>query len=107
MKKNVFNHLMAFLANLEKGKIHYTLTHPRENAIMISVVVPGERWEIEFLDDGSVEVERFISDGEISDETALGELLTKYSDQDESSLTSLNAMNLEVSAEYQAAEQIV
>jgi len=103
MKKNVFNNLMAFLADLEKGKIHYTLTHHRENALMINIVVPGERWEVEFFDDGSVEIERFISAGEIADEAALSELLAKYSDQNDGCLASLNAMNLEVSAEYQAA----
>ena len=47
---------------------------------MVLVTVPGERWEVEFLADGSVEVERFISDGEIYGEDILGELFTKYTD---------------------------
>jgi hypothetical protein len=38
---------------------------------MITVAVPGERWEIEFLDDGSIEIERFISNGKIFGERAL------------------------------------
>jgi hypothetical protein len=47
---------------------------------MVLVAVPGERWEVEFLDDGSVEVERFISNGEICGEEALHELWTTYAD---------------------------
>jgi hypothetical protein len=50
---------------------------------MVLVTVPGERWEVEFLVDGSVEVERFISDGEIYGEDTLGELFMKYTDQED------------------------
>ena len=49
---------------------------------MVLVAVPGERWEIEFLADGSIEVERFISDGGIYGEEALNELFANYSDQE-------------------------
>ena len=82
MRGNVFDKFLAFLAKLEQGKISYTLAHHRDDAIMVSAAVPGERWEIEFLDDGSIEVERFVSNGEIYGESALSELLAKYSDQD-------------------------
>ena len=47
---------------------------------MVLVTVPGERWEVEFLGDGSIEVERFLSNGEICGEEALRELLTRYAD---------------------------
>jgi len=40
---------------------------------MVLLTVPGQRWEIEFLGNGSVEVERFISNGEICGEEALAE----------------------------------
>ena len=49
---------------------------------MVLVRVPGERWEVEFLADGSVEVERFISDDKIFGEDILSELFKKYTDQD-------------------------
>ena len=52
----------------------------RDEAIMVLVTMPGERWEVEFLTDGSVEVERFVSDGEIYGEEILRELFTKYAD---------------------------
>ena len=82
MKQDTFTRLTAFLQSLERGKIHYTLQSCRDEAIMVLVTVPGERWEVEFLADGSVEVERFISDGEIYGEDILSELFTKYTDQD-------------------------
>ncbi len=50
---------------------------------MITVAVPGERWEIEFLSDGSVEVEKFISNGEIAGEESLNELFARYSEQED------------------------
>ncbi|WP_265333575.1 hypothetical protein [Paenibacillus sp. P13VS] len=34
---------------------------------MIEVAVPRQRWEIEFLEDGSVEVDKFISHKDIYD----------------------------------------
>jgi hypothetical protein len=83
MKQNTFNRLIAFLNKLEEAKINYTLAHHRDEALMVGVTVPGERWEIEFLADGSVEVERFASDGEIYGAEALDELFALYSDFDQ------------------------
>jgi hypothetical protein len=50
---------------------------------MVIVAVPGERWEIEFLSDGSVEVEKFFSNGEIAGEEVLSELCDRYSEFDD------------------------
>jgi hypothetical protein len=52
--------------DLRAGKIHHRLDQYRDDAIMVEVAVPGERWEIEFLDDGTVEAEVFRSDGDDS-----------------------------------------
>lgn len=46
---------------------------------MVTVAVPGERWEIEFLSDGSIEVEKFVSQGDIAAEEALSELFDRFS----------------------------
>jgi hypothetical protein len=73
--KDVFQHLTTFLRHLERGKIHYTLQSHRDEAIMVTVTVPGERWEVEFLADGSVEVERFVSDGAIYSEDMLTRII--------------------------------
>lgn len=83
MKANGFDRLILFLQNLEKQAIDYSLAHHRDEAVMVIVAVPGERWEIEFLSDGSVEVEKFVSSGEIAGEEALSELFDRYSEQDE------------------------
>ncbi|OQY43567.1 MAG: hypothetical protein B6247_31530 [Candidatus Parabeggiatoa sp. nov. 2] len=80
MKTLIFEKLLQFLNRLEQEKIYYTLSHHRENAIMITVSLPGERWEIEFLEDGSVEVEQFKSHGEIYDENCLNDLFTHFCD---------------------------
>jgi hypothetical protein len=77
-----FQKLTRFLKQLEQDKIHYTLASHRDEAIMVQVSVPGERWEIEFMGDGTVEVERFTSTGEISGEVALHELFATYADHE-------------------------
>jgi hypothetical protein len=83
--QSAFQQLLALLRRLEAAKIAFDLLHSREDAIMIRVDVPGERWEIEFVDYGDeihVEIERFRSvagvlpDGDV----ALEELFTKFSD---------------------------
>jgi hypothetical protein len=48
---------------------------------MVSITVPGERWEVEFLDNGSVEVEKFVSAGGITDANSLTELFKRFSDK--------------------------
>jgi hypothetical protein len=83
MNSSVFDRLITFLSDLEQRGISYTLAHNRDEAIMVIAAAPGERWEIEFLDDGSVEVERFTSNGQICGKEVLGELFARYS-RDES-----------------------
>ena len=61
---------------------------------MVSVALPGERWEVEFLNDGSVEIERFISQGEISGEESLNELFSRYSDPEDVSIEINSNSNL-------------
>ena len=68
-----FMKLLNFLDALESNNIYFRLNHIR-NSILVEVAIPGERWEVEFLDDDTVEVERFVSDGEIRDEKILERL---------------------------------
>ena len=65
--------LLKFLNDLEDKHIYYKLNKVRDS-IMVEVAIPGERWEIEFFEDGNVEVEKFISQGKILDETELKKL---------------------------------
>ncbi len=80
MSSESYNNLLSFLDRLEAKKIHYTLEHSREEAIMVIIAAPGERWEVEFMEDGSIEIERFISTGKIESEIILEDLFNKYSD---------------------------
>ena len=82
MSQPPFDKLTTFLKHLDEANIHHTLASHRDDAIMVLVTVPGERWEIEFLGDGSVEVERFLSSGDICGEEVLHELLTKHADEE-------------------------
>ena len=82
MSEHPFHQITTLLKKLERAHIHYTLASHREDTIMVLVTVPGERWEIEFLGDGSIEVERFVSNGEICGEEALHELWTRYADSE-------------------------
>jgi hypothetical protein len=46
---------------------------------MVTVNVPGERWEVEFMDEGTVEIERF-SEGVLHGEELIAELFARFSD---------------------------
>lgn len=79
---NSFQKLLDFLGRLEKAKIHYSLAHFRTETIAVEIVMPGERWEVEFFADGCVEIEVFSSVGthgiELEGEAALERLLTTH-----------------------------
>jgi hypothetical protein len=62
--------IWTFLTNLDDHRISYRLDRVRET-IMVVVAIPGERWEIEFFENGAIEVERFKSDGTIEDGSRL------------------------------------
>ncbi len=85
---NIFERFTSFLTDLEQRGISYSLAHNRDEAMMVIAAAPGERWEIEFLVDGSVEIERFISNGEINGEDALSELFSRYSEEESDGLES-------------------
>jgi len=69
-----------FLNVLEERKIYYRLSKIRPESIMIEVAVPGQRWEIEFMEDGTIEIEKFISNGSIYGGEELEVLLNGFSD---------------------------
>ena len=69
--------LLRFLERLEVERVHYTLAHFRES-VNVLVSVPGERWEVEFFEDGAVEVEVFTSRGSgLEGEEAIERLFAK------------------------------
>jgi len=82
MTQDHFGKLLNFLRDLKRAKIHFELAHYRDDAVSVQVAVPGERWEVDFLEDGDVDVERFVSNGHIDDESAFAELFAKFSDEE-------------------------
>lgn len=73
------NVLIEFLNELDDRKIYYRLNKVRDS-IMVEIAVPGQRWEVEFFADGSIEVEKFISDGTLFDKSELENLFANSSD---------------------------
>ena len=69
--------LIEFLNILEAGNVFYQLGKIRDG-ILITIVVPGERWEVEFLIDGDIDIERFVSDGNIEGEKELRCLVERF-----------------------------
>ncbi len=82
MSQDRFEKLLAFLRRLEDAKISHQLADYREEAVSVIVRAPGEYWEVDFLEDGEVEVERFRSNGHIDEESALTELFQLCSDEE-------------------------
>mgnify|MGYP003293403929 CR=1 FL=1 len=70
--------LFDFLDLLESRKIYFTLSRIRDS-VLVEVSVPGERWEVEFFADGSVQVEKFKSEGIIYDGSELNVLFAEHS----------------------------
>ncbi|MEN1937919.1 hypothetical protein AAIE21_20635 [Paenibacillus sp. 102] len=69
-----------FLNRLEENHIFYKLSKMRRESVMVEVAVPGQRWEIEFMEDGTVEVEKFIVDGNFYDGREIDFLFADFSD---------------------------
>lgn len=72
--------MRTFLNELEKRKIFYKIEKNSKESIMINVAVPGQRWEVEFMEDGNVQIEKFISDGKIFDAEEIEILVRDFSD---------------------------
>ncbi len=53
-----FARLLKFLDQLEAVNISYDLKHVRDS-LMVSVYIPAGMWEIEFFEDGTLEIELF------------------------------------------------
>ncbi len=80
--------ILDFIARLEDHHIHYRLSHyngchanaPDLDSIMVEIAVPGQRWEVEFLANGDVQVEKFHSEGTLVGESELDVLFTQFGD---------------------------
>lgn len=82
MSQDRYDKLLALLRRLKDAKISHELADYREEAVSVIIHAPGEYWEVDFLEDGDVEVERYVSNGHIDDESVLAELFAKFSDEE-------------------------
>jgi hypothetical protein len=71
----VFGRLLDFLNRLDQANISYKLDHTRPDSVMIDISLPGWRWEIEFVIDGSVDIERYRSVAGLENDLGLLEAL--------------------------------
>jgi hypothetical protein len=71
----------GFLNQLDGAHICYTLGHTRPESVMVDISPPGWRWEVEFMIDGSVEIERYQSVAGVEDDAQLLEVLFVQADR--------------------------
>lgn len=69
---------VEFWRELDRRHATFELRVIRDEALMMAVALPGERWEIEFFEDGRIELERFVSQGVVEAPGALAELLARF-----------------------------
>jgi hypothetical protein len=51
--------LYQLLRNLAEAKIHFTLGRHREDTVLVSITLVGERVEVDVFEDGHMELSRF------------------------------------------------
>jgi hypothetical protein len=52
--------LYRLLCKLEDAHIHFTLGRHREDTVLVTLTIVGERVEVEVFEDGHMEVSRFL-----------------------------------------------
>jgi len=51
--------LYTFLHRLEDARIHFTLARHRDDTVLVTLTLVGERVEVDVFEDGHMEVSRF------------------------------------------------
>ena len=73
--------LFQLLRRLEDGKIHFTLSRHREDTILVTLTLIGERVEVDVFEDGRMEVSRFRgSEDVVGDERLIERLIDENED---------------------------
>jgi len=73
--------LTDLLDRLDAAGIQYTLASVSEGSIVVGIDVPGEHWNVEFMDDGDIEVEIFKGDGQVFDYSVIEDLFETSEDE--------------------------
>ena len=81
--------LNGFLQQLHDRRIPYFIVNHlhwgKPEAVMVQVCVPGELWEVEFFQNGTIEVERFISTGKVENQSVFDRLFSTWTDPESAS----------------------
>ena len=77
----VFGRLLDFLNQLDRAHIFYKLDHTRPYSVMIDISLRGARLEVEFMADGSIDIERYEPVAGVEDEPGLLETIFEDADQ--------------------------
>ncbi len=79
VRLSMFEVFKQVKARLDQGNIAYETTSYRDDAFSFLVHVPGEYWEIDVLEDGSIDLEIFKSTGMKDDPwAAIDQLVEDY-----------------------------
>lgn len=62
---------------LEQERVHYRLDRHRDDAIMITATLVGQRIEIDVFEDGHIEYSRFSGNEDVEDDVPLLEALLR------------------------------
>ena len=78
---NVPHPLFNLLRKLEAAHIHFSLARHRDDTVLVSLTLVGERVEVDVFEDGHIEVSRFQgSEDIVGGETLIDELIEKNKD---------------------------
>ncbi|MGE7413744.1 hypothetical protein [Methylobacterium tarhaniae] len=67
---------------LERERIHYHRDRHRDDSIMVTATLVGERIEIDVFEDGHIEYSRFHESKDVEDDVALLEALFRKGGKD-------------------------
>ena len=81
MSSGPLDSIFSFLALLRRFQLHFDLHSFSQDCIMVIVSVPGERWEVEFFEDGCRSFERFVTQVDVAvDEISILRLVEEFGD---------------------------
>lgn len=74
--------MLDFLQFLRERKVHYSIAHDRDDALLVTLTLVGARVEVEFFVDDDIEYCVFKGSESIStDEKALINLIKEHTDE--------------------------
>ena len=74
--------LYRMIRLLERERVHYRLDRHRDDSIMVTVTLVGERIEIDVFEDGHVEYSRFRGNEDMEDNVPALEALLREQGQE-------------------------